>query len=288
MPATLKLIFPSTIDRSNPCCCIGQSIHHEQVILDTVPNPAGYTGTGLITIRNNQYDVNAKLSVAGDQIGGNISFLYRRRNTTVDNSLGYQKTSFPSIPILNEWVGLRMNGFGDTGILELSDKDLSTSGGRVNKAVSAVFEATALQKSVIISTDKKEFALSGSDDATWSSKQSLITLMIPNGSAVSTIQFELNKLDLLVQPGSAQIFGKLTSYTNADSATTSADVATQQFSSSFTTSLYNSVFPWSNQWSLVDNTNPSISVVNPDIMLPFIPSSDIQIVVTFKVTGSRT
>lgn len=293
MAASLKLIFPTTVDRRNPCCCISQSILHEQILLDTITNPTGYTGTGVITVRENEYDVNAVLSVAGDQIGGNISFLHRRRNITTNNLLANQRTPFPSVPIFNEWNGLRMNGFGDTGILELSDRDINDidDSGLKNDSVSAIFEATAVQSGVILTTDKKEFALDGSDDEAWTTRPSSITLRFVNELiAATTIQFNLDEFALLVRPGYTQILGKVTSYSRPDASSSApAIVASQQFTSPYTTSLYNTVFPWSNQWSLIDNANPSVSLLDPEIMLPVAPSpgfgSDIQIIVSIKVTG---
>lgn len=297
MPVTMKLIFPTTVDRRNPCCCLDQCIRHDQFLLDTVPSTVGYTGTSTITVRDNDYDVTANLATAGDQIGGNIAFYNRRKRTTVDNALALQRTSFPSIPIFNEWNNLRLNGFGDTGILELSDRSLTAvddgggGGGAKNDAIDAILEVTAIRKpfNTIVSTDKKRFALDGTDATTWSPSPEKVTLILPEGLVITTVEFEINELTLVVRPGAVQIFGKMSSYTKPDSLSSDPPITvTKQFSSPSTTSLYNTVFPWSNQWSLVDNLNPSVSLLNPTLMLPYLPTSDLHIVVTLKVTGSQT
>jgi len=299
MPTTMKLIFPTTVDRRNPCCCLDQCIRHDQRLLDTVPNTIGYTGTGIITVRDIEYDVNANLSVAGDQIGGNVSFYNRRKRVTVDNALALQRTSFPSIPIFNEWNGLKMNGFGDTGILELSDRTLTKmaddflgGSGSKNSAIEAVLEATAIRKpfNTIVSTSRKRFPLNGTDPTTWSPlAPKKVALIMPEETTITTVEFEINELTLVVRPSAVQIFGKMTSYTQRDTlGDFPIDAVTKQFSSPSTTSLYNTTFPWSNQWSLIDNLNPSVSLLNPVLMFPYLPTPDLQIVVTIKVTGSQT
>lgn len=301
MASRLTLVFPTTIDRRNPCCGVDQCIRHERIQLDVTPNLSGYVGVGTIKVRDHKYDVNANLTVSGDQIGGNIKFYHQRRKITVDNNLSQQRTSFPQLPVFNEWAGLRLTGFGDTGILELSDGMVGTGGGgggggggtgERNSQVQAVLEATALRSpfNTIISTEQTSFDLSGTDQTQWDANEpQTVTLVLPEGDEITTIQFTLDELTLSVRPGQTQIFGYLTTTTTRYLNIAAADplIVQRSYSSNSTTSLYNSAFPWTNQWSLVDNLNPSISLINPGIMLPYLPTEDIIIIVTAKVIGSQ-
>ncbi len=295
MPANIKLIFPTTVNRNNPCHS-DQYIRHEQFILDTTSSPTGYAGSGIITVRNIDYEVTVALNVAGDQISGNASFYHRTKRATIDNVLIGQKTSFPSIPVFNEWAGLRLTGFGDTGILELSDKDTASvaSPANTNDAIKATFEITIFKSYdyFVVSNDSQQTALTGSDADYWSqSNQSTITAQIVDVSLAATVQVQLSDLKLVVRPGTAQISGTIITTVMIAGAgegePSTVYTRVESFTSPLTASQYNSIFPWSNQWLLIDNLNPTMSLLDPHVMLPDSITADYHVVVAINIVGSK-
>jgi len=295
MITTLKMIFPTTIDRNTPICCLNQCIRHEQIALETVITPTGCTASGDIVIRDIDYSVEANLSLAGDEIGGTITFVHKRKRIPITNNLTLQKTSFPYLPIFNEWNRLKLSGFSDFITLELSNRSLTTNNiednGERNDSINLVLEAIAIQSSTnsIISNQKTPIGLRGSDNTSYSlnrSNKSILT--IQKDSIISSMEFELNELTLIIEPGTAKIYGKLTTYIKPDITNNSTITISKPFNSQLTISLYNNTFPWSNQWSLIDNLNPSLSLISPSFITTYLPDTDVQIVVSVKVTGSQS
>lgn len=286
MTTVLKLVFPVIVN--NQYCRNEHSVQHQQIFLSVTKNSIGYTSNDTITIRNDEYDVATDLSVSGDQISGTIRFYDRRRKKTINNVLYDQHTTFPNMPIRNEWYNIKINGYGDIGILEISDNNTKTSNeGYKNSDIAATLEAIAIQNSSIISNNKTEFLLNGSDDVNWSCKPQSVAIGIPNNSAITSIKFDITELSLLLWPGANEIYGKSVVRIKPDSLFYLEYTRYASFSSPSTTSLYNTSFPWSNQWSLIDNINPTVSLIDPKMALVFLPSDDIQVLITLKVTGDK-
>lgn len=289
MAAIISFLVPSQIDSSNPCCCIDAPITLERYALTTTTTPSGYSVEDTITVRGIDYVVSILLTVSGDQISGTAKFTKIRGNKIVNNLLFRQFTSFPSIPLYNQWDKIYLAGVWDTAIIELrDDATASPPTGSLNRSVTMTVEAMCLVSNTgeVVNRSIKNVSLTGSDTTGWKTNADIkLSLAAYNNSTFQVYELTLLK-GALVQLYLRQVIVSGTISTFVQPQGGDKKEVNTKFRSAPTTSDYNIKFPWTNQWSIADTDNPSVSLILPSTIIYFLPS-DLRIVWKIKLDGEK-
>lgn len=288
MTIQANLIVPSVTDTLNHCCCIDSPITQERYPISVVATAGGITGSGILKIRNIDYQTAINIVYGGDSLSGSAKFTKVRHNKITDNVLAPQRTAFPTVPFNHEWTGLRLYGIGDFVSLEIKDTGSSTpTTGSLNTKVSGEFKAELIQLSTntITATAKQAFNYVGSDSAGWADATG-VTLQLPvniPGLTLITYIIGLRKSNIVVIPGTVQASGSIKMNKVQDG------ISRTGFSSDFnslpTISDYDTKFPWLNNWTILDTSEPLMALLPYDATFLAVPD-DYRIIVTLTVSGA--
>ena len=290
---SVSLIIPTTVDRSNPCCCADPLLTEASFPFTVLPIRSpnipfvhlGYKGTSEISVNNRDYSLSYEITPTGDGLKGNMAIKDLNKEKNYQVELPFQRSSFPNLPCSHLWPNLAIGGTGVIGSLRLDDGvDSSTAPSLyTNKSVLMTFDATTLQgANTVLSAAKAQTALTGNDQTYWfpAVNQILKTVVLYDANGVTTfvpIIYTLESVRLVVTNGTSQLFGKLTVESNGVTNSRS-------FQSSKTSCWYSDYFPWRTSWLILDNKNAAQSILSSSGLLPTL-DSDIQVSLSVRVDG---
>jgi len=290
---SVSLIIPTTVDRSNPCCCTDPVLTEASFLFTVLPIRSrnipfvhlGYKGTTEISVQRRDYSLSYEIIPVGDGLKGTITIRDLNKEKNYQVELPFQRSSFPNLPCSHLWPNLAIGGTGVIGSLRLDDGVDSSTIASVytNKSVLMTFEATTLQgASTVLSAAKAQTALTGNDQTYWfpAVNQILKTVVLYDENGNTTfvpIIYTLESVRLVVTNGSSQLFGKLTVESNGVTNSRS-------FQSSKTSCWYSEYFPWRTSWLILDNKNTTQSVLSDAGLLPTL-DANIQISLSVSMEG---
>lgn len=281
--AKLELILPNQLNTRDMCCCLDSSITEQRIFINSEHTSAGYKASQIITLNNENYNLNIAINRLGDMLGGNAKITKVFHNKVIDNVLEPQLSGYPQLPFANLWTGLKAYGIGDFLSLALSgEASTQPATGPFNSSVTVTLSAdiARLSTNVVEDSVTTTFSLTGSDATGWtSSGGGMVTAKIIQSAGVLLYPISVSNINVIPTPGSISCSGNLKMQPGLGQNPIGGTFHTTPLLSD-----YNSKFPWNNQIALVDSAVLGNGLFFYDAVTCGLPD-DYRLIVFIAVSG---
>lgn len=270
----------------------------ETVVITPTLRRNGYYFYGKVIIKGHNHTIKLDVTMRGDQMSGTLIATRGSDLKVINNVLRPVTCAFPGVPHAASWDKIRFAGLNDYATLAIDSGSLALPAGARSKSVVVKTGIIVIDKAAVgmvsgkpVEDVSRDIPLTGNDRDGWSLPNNIskFTAIIPNNyerdvyGKVITLFIDFDSLNVIIGNAAVRYSGSFKSSYDIDGVVSSP--ITVDFASEFSSTTYNSKFPWVSAFTVINSKNLDVSLIASDSFLPPLPPQ-YKVIIMAYITGT--